>query len=107
MPRFHCRCRKCDARKVLRFKPEEYTTQPQCLCGSRNFRVDKYMQNRDTKTNACFCAGYHFKHRRASLYCLYRKDGSERLLGDVDFWDRNMTQEDHDELVVRYKEELV
>jgi hypothetical protein len=99
MSRYHCRCRKCDARKVLRFKPEEYKVQPQCLCGRRDFRVDKYMQNRDTKTNACFCAGYPFKHRQSSLYCWKRKDGTDRFPGDPDFWTRDMSQEDHDELV--------
>lgn len=99
MARFHCRCRKCDARKVLRFKPEEYKVQPQCLCGRRDFRIDKWMQTRDTKINACFCGGYHFKHRQASLYCFFRKDGTGRYPGDSDFWDRNMSQEEHDALV--------
>jgi hypothetical protein len=99
MARFHCRCRKCDARKVLRFKPEEYKVQPQCICGRRDFRVDRYMQTRDTKTNACFCEGYPFKHRRSSLYCWFRRDGTGRYPGDPDFWDRNMSQEEHDALV--------
>jgi hypothetical protein len=106
MPRFHCRCRKCDARKVLRFKPEEYKVQPQCFCGARDFRIDKWMNNRDTKTNACFCEGYHFKHRMSSLYCWKRKDGSDRYPGDPDFWDRNMTQEEHDALVAQRLGEL-
>ncbi len=100
MSKFHCRCRKCDARKVLRFKPEEYKVQPQCIvCASRDFRIDKWMSSRDTKTNACFCEGYHFKHRMSSLYCWKRKDGTERFVGDEDFWTRDMTQETHDELV--------
>lgn len=34
------------------------------------------------------CAGYHFPHRRGSLYCTYRQDGSRRLPGDADFRDR-------------------
>lgn len=107
MSRYHCRCRKCDARKVLRFKPEEYKVQPQCnVCGVRDFRIDKWMNERDTKTNACFCGGYHFKHRRSSFYCWFRKDGTERMLGDPDFWDRNMSQEDHDALVESKNMEL-
>jgi hypothetical protein len=107
MARFHCRCRKCDARKVLRFRPEEYEVQPQCVCGERNFRIDKWMQNRDTKSCACFCGGYHFKHRMSSFFCFYRKDGTDRLPGDEDFWDRNMTQEDHDALVTAKQAEMM
>jgi hypothetical protein len=57
------------------------------------------MQNRNTKANACFCGGYHFKHRMSSLYCWKRKDGTDRYPGDPDFWDRSMSQEEHDALV--------
>jgi hypothetical protein len=64
------------------------------------------MNKRDTKTNACFCEGYHFKHRMGSLYCWKRKDGTERFVGDEDFWDRNMSQEEHDALVESKKLEL-
>jgi hypothetical protein len=106
MSRFHCRCRKCDARKVLKLKPEEYKVQPQCMCGQRDFRIDKWMQTRNTKAAACFCGGYHFKHRMSSLYCFKRKDGTERYPGDHDFWSRDMTQEDHDALVAQRLGEL-
>lgn len=57
------------------------------------------MMNRDTTTMRCDCAAYHFPHRRGSLYCWHRADGGDRYPGDIDFWDRNMTQEQHDALV--------
>lgn len=63
------------------------------------------MQNRNTSKMACTCGGYHFWHRMGSLYCWKRKDGTERLPGDEDFWDRNMTQEEHDALVAAKREE--
>lgn len=55
---------------------------------------------------ACVCGAYHFKHRMGSFYCWFRKDGSERMLGDDDFWDRNMTEEEHEALVAAKKAEL-
>lgn len=106
MARFHCRCRKCDARKVLKYHPDTYDVQPQCKCGARNFRIDKWMNNRDTSKTVCTCAGYHFWHRMGSLYCWHRKDKTERFPGDPDFWDRNMTQEEHDALVEAKRAEI-
>jgi hypothetical protein len=47
------------------------------------------MNQRDTRAMRCFCPGYWFPHRRASLYCHHRADGSMRLVGDPDFADRN------------------
>lgn len=108
MARFHCRCRKCDARKVLKFRPDEYNIQPQCrVCGARDFRIDKWMNSRDTSKTVCTCEGYHFWHRMGSLYCWKRKDGSDRYVGDPDFWTRDMTQEEHDALVAAKAEELL
>lgn len=103
MSRFHCRCRRCDARKVLRRTPNEYVTQPQCnVCGKRDFRIDTWMQTRNTRAMSCFCGGYPFKHRRGSFYCQHRADGTDRLPGHEDFWTRDMSIEQHDELVASY-----
>ncbi len=94
MARFHCRCRHCDARRVLKMRPDEYARQPQCnRCGKRDFRIDPWMQKRNTRAMACCCAGYWFRHRRGSLYCWHRMDGSVRSLGDPDFADRNWQPE--------------
>jgi hypothetical protein len=60
------------------------------------------MTNRNTTAMRCDCAAYHFPHRRGSLYCWHRADGSDRYPGDADFWDRGMTQEQHDELVAEH-----
>lgn len=105
--RFHCRCRHCDRRRVFRDDPRvlERSAFPKCACGARDWRYDKWMNNRDTGAMACFCKGYPFPHRRSSIYCHHRKDGSDRLPGHPDFWDRGMTQEQHDELVARYRAE--
>lgn len=89
--RYHCRCRRCRARKVLRRHPDGYTRQPQCrVCGQRDFVVDAWMMKRDTHAAACTCGGYHFWHRMGSKHCWHRADGSDRLPGDADFIDRNM-----------------
>lgn len=76
---------------MLRRHPDDYLRQPQCnVCGKRNFRIDAWMQKRNTHATACTCAGYWFWHRRGSLYCWKRADGTDRLPGDSDFNDRNM-----------------
>ncbi|WP_186061014.1 hypothetical protein [Burkholderia gladioli] len=105
--RFHCRCRHCERRKTFRDDPRvlERSAFPKCACGARDWRYDKWMNNRDTGATACRCNGYPFPHRRGSFLCRHRKDGSDRLPGDPDFWDRGMTQEQHDELVARYSAE--
>ncbi|MCM2537690.1 hypothetical protein NDN94_07595 [Burkholderia glumae] len=83
----------------------ERSAFPKCACGARDWRYDKWMNNRDTGAMACCCKGYPFPHRRSSIYCHHRKDGSDRLPGHPDFWDHGMTQEQHDELVARYRAE--
>ncbi|WP_254603692.1 hypothetical protein [Burkholderia lata] len=47
------------------------------------------MNRRNTTRMRCDCAGYWFPHRRSSLYCWHRADGSTRYPGDPDFADRN------------------
>lgn len=59
------------------------------------FRVDGWM-NRRTALNrslGCMCCGYSWAgnmtgamHRRGSLRCWYRVDGSKREYGDDDYW---------------------
>lgn len=99
MARYHCRCRKCGTRKVLRQHPDHYRTQPKCpkeSCGARNWRTDAWMNKRKTGLNGmgCNCNGYWFTHRRGSKYCWYRADGTMRVPGDEDFNDRDITDEE-------------
>jgi hypothetical protein len=91
MARCHVRCRQCATRRVLRMAPDQYIRMPKCnVCGAQNYRKDKWMNNRPTRKHACWeCAGYWFPHRMGSLYCVYRKDGTVRAIGDPDFADRN------------------
>lgn len=91
--RCHVRCRHCEARRVLPRHPDNYTRQPPACrgCGRRDYRADRYMNTR--RTVVCECAGYWFKHRRGSLFCWHRADGTDRLPGDQDFNDRNHTLE--------------
>jgi hypothetical protein len=109
--RYHCRCRECEARRVLPKKPDEYfkwsvkkcdfvNFVPPCKnCGAKNYRIDKWMNQRDTRKSKCDCAGYvhmtrrEWPHRIGSLYCWYRKDGAQRMPGDADFRDFHMEQE--------------
>ncbi|RDU99410.1 hypothetical protein DWV00_08655 [Trinickia dinghuensis] len=90
MPRCHVRCRHCMTRRCLKRLPSQYIRLPACdVCGRRNYRVDRYMNRRDTGKARCDCAGYWFPHRRGSLFCWWRADGSPRYPGDPDFADRN------------------
>ena len=88
--RCHVRCRCCRARRVLPRHPERYVRAlPRCSsCGARAWAADKWMNNRPTGKLGCICGGYWFKHRKGSLYCWHRVDGSDRLPGDYDFRDR-------------------
>jgi hypothetical protein len=93
MARYHCRCARCDARRVLSMKPDEYIRVPKCICGHQRWYLSHWMNKRDTRSMACNCAGYvHvtnrvFPHRKGSKYCWFRKDGSQRMEGDADFKD--------------------
>src|SRR6185503_651664 len=94
MPRYHCRCRRCETRRVLAKHPDEYRRQPTCACGARDWRTDAWMNKRDTSARGmgCTCNGYHFTHRRGSRYCWYRADGTDRMPGDPDFADRDLSE---------------
>ncbi len=99
MSRVHVRCRSCETRRVLDKHPETYYRLPACThCGAKDFRVDAWMNARDTKTVACNCAGYvhmtrrEWPHRIGSPYCWYRKDGTQRMECDADFKDFQLEQ---------------
>jgi hypothetical protein len=105
--RFHCRCRHCRTRRVLKQHPDTYTVVPQCrVCSRRYFTrknklvvstfvVDKWMQERTKKNRAmgCMCTGYKWPgmmtgamHRRGSKQCWYRANGDQRAYGDADYF---------------------
>ena len=93
MSRVHCRCRKCEARRVLKQQPALYEKQPKCGCGARDWRPDAWMNKRNTRAMGCMCPGYAWAgnmsgamHRRGSLRCYYRADGSAREWGDADYF---------------------
>lgn len=75
--RTHVRCKKYRARRVLAKAPNRYLMPPVCRtagCGSRDYTVDKWMENRPTGpygkgAMGCMCGGYHFTHRRGSPWC--------------------------------------
>jgi len=97
MSRVHCRCRQCETRKVLPTFPDRINTPPKCpKCGARNWRHDAWMNKRDTSLRGmgCACGGYWFTHRKASNFCWYRIDGTQRVPGDADFFDRLMTDDE-------------
>lgn len=101
MSRCHVRCRKtsCQTRRVLPMAPELMKRLPKCAgCGGTAYRIDYWMNGRDTKKMACTCNGYvpftrdpsstvWTMHRKGSPYCWYRKDGTQRMPGDADFKD--------------------
>lgn len=93
MGRCHVRCRKCEARRVFRKHPDHMNRHPTCSCGAKSWRADGWMNRRRTSPYrggmGCNCTGYWFPHRRGSLYCWYRPDGTDRLPGDPDFVSRD------------------
>lgn len=105
MSRCHVRCRKCQTRRVLRKQPALMLRLPKCRhCDAQDYRVDGWMNARDTKATACNCAGYihltrrEWPHRIGSPYCWYRKDGTQRMQGDDDFKDARLEQLAADEI---------
>lgn len=75
-------------------QPDLMMRLPACgNCGAKDYRVDGWMNARDTKLVSCNCSGYihmtrrEWPHRIGSAYCWYRKDGSQRMEGDADFKD--------------------
>ncbi|AWM87347.1 hypothetical protein C4E04_11785 [Microvirga sp. 17 mud 1-3] len=96
MARYHCRCRKCEARRVLPRHPDDYLRPPRCACGAKSWRIDRWMNTRDTSMHGagCNCSGYWFTHRRGSKFCWYRKDGTARVPGDPDFSDRELSADE-------------
>lgn len=99
--RYHVRCRKCQGRRVLPKHPDDYKKEPPICrtvaCKSKDYRVDKWMMERNTSVHGpnalgCNCMGYPWSgaggvHRKGSKYCWYRVDGSPRYPGDPDFND--------------------
>lgn len=98
--RYHVRCRKCQARRVLSKHPDDYKIFPVCRspgCGSVSYRIDKWMMERNTsvhgpKALGCNCQGYPWSgaggvHQKGSKYCWFRRDGTPRYPGDPDFND--------------------
>lgn len=72
----HCRCRSCQVRRVLPKHPDEYLKQPKCRnCGARNYRPDRWMNERNNRKHTCNCDGYHFPHRSGSIGCKFDKHG--------------------------------
>ena len=96
--RTHVRCRRCETRRVLPRHPDLYVRlMPVCTspgCGSRDYRADKWMNQRNTSPHGksargCNCPGWWFIHRKGSRFCWYRKTGELRMPGDEDFQDRH------------------
>ncbi len=71
--RRHCRCRICGARQTKPRHPDEYVIGPVCTrCGRRNtLRIDKWADSKPWRRDTCRCDGYHFPHRRGSLWCYH------------------------------------
>ena len=96
--RYHVRCKKCRARRVLPKHPDEYKFIPHCKsCDNTTYTVDKWMMERNTSTTGpkalgCNCAGYYWSgaggvHQKGSKFCWFRRDGTPRYPGDPDFFD--------------------
>jgi hypothetical protein len=126
MARCHVRCRKCQARRVLKRHPETYfkwsakelahvNRAPACNnCGAQDYRVDTWMNQRNTRAMSCSCNGYvvlthkaPWPHRIGSPYCSYRKDGTQRMPGDNDFKDLLFEQMSPEEQQLIFNDERI
>ena len=72
------RCYRCNIRHSLRKRVDLYVRQPRCpSCRGPlhfdNYRALKEHQRRDKEGMkvTCTCGGYHFPHRRRSLWCRF------------------------------------
>ncbi|MCE3025769.1 hypothetical protein [Salinicola sp. DM10] len=56
--------------------PDEYVRGPRCRnCRRGNtLRIDKWADAKPWRQQVCRCDGYHFPHRRGSLWCYYNPD---------------------------------
>lgn len=71
-----CRCKSCGTRKTLKRHPDHYIKIPSCGCGSKNWYIDNYRINIESKLsteNRCDCIAYNFPHRKTSGYCVHGK----------------------------------
>jgi hypothetical protein len=81
------RCSHCQARRTLRWPPDQYLRLPRCRtygctaarqrAGKRqSYYIDHYRQrverNKGRKAAVCRCPSYHFPHRRESGTCQWR-----------------------------------
>lgn len=72
----HCRCSRCQTRRVLARHPLSYVVQPRCAnCGARDWRPDKWMNERNSKAMTCRGECMHYPHRRGSRGCWYQANG--------------------------------
>jgi len=68
------------------------------------------MNKRDTsvKGMGCICDGYYRlwngPHRKGSKYCYFRRDGTQRMPGDPDFTDRELSDEEIAAIAAQHKE---
>lgn len=68
---YHYRCRnsKCRGRRTFKWKVHLGTRKiPKCGCGRAEWTPDLHRDNVENK-NPCNCCGYHFPHRKGSLWC--------------------------------------
>ena len=76
---FHCRCKACATRRALSKPLTHYLRQPACRSCGGELRPDKWMNKRNTKAMTCTCdghgPGYHYPHRRGSVWCYYQPSG--------------------------------
>jgi len=85
------RCKKCGARRSIpdktalihckrTIKYYSYEGEHKCKsCGNRTWRIDWYRMKKERGIKpSCDCGGYHFRHRKGSLYCYHHPD-AERI----------------------------
>ncbi len=92
---------KGETKKEFRMRVKEWDGGAVCRhCKGKRFRIDGWMNRRNTRKMGCTCDGYvHLTgrtewqiHRKGSPWCWFRKDGSQRVEGDPDFKDARLQE---------------
>lgn len=64
-------------RKTLKRRPSELKRKSDGMCCGKAMYVDwSRHSGAEHKANACSCGGYHFTHRRGSLFCVHGAAGT-------------------------------